>query len=102
MALGLTEILLTAVGISIIGALLRYGGVVAKGGLGVRLLIVSVSFLLLGVGFELLSNVFEVYGNISVAEQLRRAGVYLGQTVGGICGIVGGVLIALKALLSPE
>ena len=75
---------------------------VAKGGIGVRLLVISVAFLLMGVGFELLSNVLEVYGNTSVAEQIRRAGIYLGQSVGGICAIVGGILIALKALLSSE
>ncbi len=75
---------------------------IAKGGIGVRLLVISVAFLLMGVGFELLSNVLEVYGNTSVAEQIRRAGIYLGQSVGGICAIVGGILIALKALLSSE
>ena len=81
---------------------MRYGGVVAKGGIGVRLLVTSLAFLLIGVGLELLSNVFDVYGNAAVADQIRRAGVYLGQSVGGICAVVGGILIALKALLSSE
>lgn len=102
LALGLTDVLLTAVGISVVGALLRYGGVVARGGLGMRLLVISVAFLLLSVGFELLSGVFETYGSASIAEQVRRAGIYLGHAVGGICAVVGGILIALKALLAPE
>ena len=75
---------------------------IAKGGIGVRLLVISVAFLLMGVGFELVSNVFETYGNASVADQIRRAGVYLGQSVGGACAIIGGILVALKVLLSPE
>lgn len=91
--------MLTAVSLCAIAALLRYTGLLAKGGLGVRLMIVAAAFMIVAVGFEALASLVTTYGDETLAEQVSRAGVYMGYSVGGVCAILGGVLIALKSLI---
>jgi len=97
----LTETLLASLSICAITAILRYGGVIAERGLGVRIMTASSSFLLLAVAFDILASVFELHDK-TTAVQVERAGIYLGYGIGGILLIIGAILVVLACFLPAE
>jgi hypothetical protein len=97
----LTETLLASLSLCAITAILRYGGVIAERGLGVRIITASSALLLLFAAFEFLAAVFELHDK-TTATQIERAGIYLGFGLGGLLLIVGAILVVLACFLPAQ
>ena len=95
----LTGSLGVAIGLLAVVALLHYLGQEKKARLGVALMIAGAAFMLVAVGFEFFSELISTYGDAALAEQVKRAGIYIGYSLGGICVILGMLIVALKNLL---
>ena len=97
----LIETVVASLSVCAITAILRYGGVIAERGLGVRLMTASSAFLMLAVAFEFLVAICELHDK-TTAVQVERAGIYLGYGLGGILLIVGAILVVLACFLPAE
>lgn len=95
----LTGSLGVAIGLLAVVALLHYLGQGKKARLGVALVIAAAAFMLVAVGFEFFSELISTYGDATLAEQVERAGIYIGYSLSGVCVILGVLIIALKNLL---
>ena len=94
----ITEVLMIAFTFSAIIGILKYSGLLSEGGIGTRLILVSIAFLIITVGFEsLIVFADEIWGEM-IIKQIEMAEIYLCYSVAGITAIIGGLLIAIKSL----
>jgi len=91
-----------AIGLLVVVAILRYLERGKKPGLGVRLITAGAALMLIAVGFQFFVQTLQTAGESVLAQQVEKAGIYIGYTLAGVTSVLGALIIALKKVLRGE